>query len=105
MENIENIVEEAYLTMDNNLGIRLVSHNWKDAHNANVAFDLYSTGHTMGHGAQQEMRLVQQVPAYRTDKGELRYSEITRGAAGKLRDEFRMIAQRLDDIAEGKGNP
>ena len=87
--------------MDNNLSIRLVSHNWEDTQNANVAFDLCSTGHTVGESAKQEMRLVQQVPAYRSDKGELRYSEITREAAGKLRDDFRRIADRLDEIAEG----
>ena len=91
--------------MDNGIEIRLVSHNWEDGQSANVAFDLYSTGHSVGHGAQQEMRLVQQVPAYRTPSGELKYSEITREAAGKLREDFRLIVQRLDDIAEGKGNP
>ena len=57
--------EQVYLMMDNTLGIRLVSHSWEDKRNAAVAFDLYSTGHTVGEGTQQEMRLVQEVPAYR----------------------------------------
>ena len=97
--------DQVYLMMDNNLVIKLVSHGWEDKHNATVTFDLYSTGHTVGEGAQQEMRLVQEVPAYRTDTGEIRYAEITREAAGKLRDEFQKIAAQLDDIAEGRGHP
>ena len=98
-------MDDVYLMMDNNIGIRLASHSWEDTKNASVAFDLYSTGHTVGDNTHQEMRLIQQVPAYRTEKGELRYSEITREAAGKLRDDFRNIAQQLDDIAEGRGHP
>ena len=81
---------------NNAIRIRLLSVEFPDGRNADVTFQLFSDGHTVGEPYRELANITRQVPRSTDEHGRgLDYKEMVKNAAGSIASDFEHITDTL----------
>ncbi len=84
--------------MESKIGIRFIGVTFPDGDSqANVAFELFASGYTVGEETRQVANFQQLVPRYKAGNNLPDYNAIVREAAKKLEGDFKRVVEMLAD--------